>query len=522
MKTKLGIMITTLLLLSWSVSAQEADWQLDLSLFDSSGAPLETAEPPIFSEGFYDDIVAAIPERQNMVYLHPEYFTTANTGINLIHDAQEVKITFLHEGAGYKNSFGYVTYTEGNEPQTVNDLKERGIFVFPNASLSGSGGNLSFGDTVSIGEHPKGTKLLFFIVSDGWMNGSIRDTDWIFTTNQSLNPEPATEKMNNIPIQQHVAMLWHEASKLIVLGFEDIYRTGGDHDFNDVVFTVSSTPSSAIDSSQFVTVPEDVPDANDSYHYYPAMDQTGVLAYEDLWPKKGDFDFNDVVIEYYVIETRNNGLITKIQYDITPLAMGASFSNALRLKLNTPPSNIKSLRKAYDGKIWDLIPVEDGEGSIIEITENVKGIIPPPTGYSMSNTIKNSPAVVGKKITIIMQFNSGIAPESLDDPPYNTYISRSDGLGGLIEIHLPDYPPTGQANLTLFNSGDDDSNFATGRYYKTSENLPWAIHIPNSWKNPLERKSIEKGYPNIIPWATSGGEDDNDWYLVNIQTLHLY
>ncbi len=32
-------------------------------------------------------------------------------------------------------------------------------------------------------------------------------------------------------------------------------------------------------------------------NYYPA-NGPGTLAYEDLWPGKGDYDFNDLVLDY--------------------------------------------------------------------------------------------------------------------------------------------------------------------------------------------------------------------------------
>ncbi|PCI28812.1 MAG: hypothetical protein COB67_05535 [SAR324 cluster bacterium] len=506
-----------------SVSGENhQEWQLNLSNFDGSGKPLNLVTPPVFSSDFYSDLVAALPEMNNMVYLHPEYFTVENTTINLLHNANEVKVTFLHEGAGYRNMLGYVAYQNGNEPQTVADLKANGVFLFPNASLSGSGGSLSFGDTVSLGDFPQNTKLLFFIVSNGWNNGSIQDTDWIFTTDMTVNPEDPTIKMNNIPITQHVAMLWHSDSKLLVMGFEDIFRTGGDHDFNDVMFTVSSTPSDAIQSTNFVVMPEAGESNNQSHHYSPAMDTLGILAYEDLWPQKGDFDFNDVVVNYYIIETREDNKVIKVQYDMIPQAMGASFSNSFRLRWDVPISKIKSVKKTFKSEIWNMTAREDNGGSIIEFIDSVKGAILPPSGYKMSNTIAGSPLVLGEKVTMIIEFTEPISPSTLGDPPYNSYIARGDGLGGLIEVHLPNQAPSSEATLSYFGTGDDDSIPNEGRYYKTSGNLPWAISIPNPWNNPLEKTTIHQGYPLIVPWAASNGVDNDNWYQAGVDNTYLY
>ena len=38
-------------------------------------------------------------------------------------------------------------------------------------------------------------------------------------------------------------------------------------------------------------------DKNKSFNsFFPVQGKTGTLAFEDLWPAKGDYDFNDLVI----------------------------------------------------------------------------------------------------------------------------------------------------------------------------------------------------------------------------------
>lgn len=83
--------------------------------------------------------------------LLPEYgglnpaFISNNTdpNIHLLAEA-DITLTFIDEGAGYKNSFGYFVYDDNQ-----NILYEQTIFA--NASEAGGGGSLLPGDTVSLG-----------------------------------------------------------------------------------------------------------------------------------------------------------------------------------------------------------------------------------------------------------------------------------------------------------------------------------------------------------------------------------
>jgi LruC domain-containing protein len=96
-------------------------------------------------------------------------------------------------------------------------------------------------------------------------------------------------------------------------------------------------------------------------------------------------------------------------------------------------------------------------------------------------------------------------------PPYNPFI-RSNGNCAK-EIHLPDYPPTDFADISYFNTEDDDSDPSTGRYYKTVNNLPWAIRLPQKWKHLKEKKELSWGYLQFPDWAQSGGGINTQWYF---------
>ena len=68
------------------------------------------------------------------------------------------------------------------------------------------------------------------------------------------------------------------------------------------------------------------------------------------------------------------------------------------------------------------------------------------------------------------------------------------------------------AGTSHWGTYDDDSNPATDRYFKTSNNLPWAINIATSWDYPIELCQITHAYLFFAAWAQSGGNSNTTWY----------
>ena len=77
---------------------------------------------------------------------------------------------------------------------------------------------------------------------------------------------------------------------------------------------------------------------------------------------------------------------------------------------------------------------------------------------------------------------------------------------------MADMEPTDLVDASYFGTADDDSNPATGRYYKNSINLPWGIDIIHDFVYPKEKSAINLGYTKFGSWAQSGGQNYNDWY----------
>ncbi len=73
------------------------------------------------------------------------------------------------------------------------------------------------------------------------------------------------------------------------------------------------------------------------------------------------------------------------------------------------------------------------------------------------------------------------------------------------EIHLPDNPPTSGVDNSYFGQSADYSSQASGLYYRSALNLPWAINVTGSYTVPAEKALINKGYLKFVEWENLPG-----------------
>lgn len=210
-----------------------------LGTYNGSGTPdyLEPIDEDVTSD-FVDRISSAVPENMPVPDYHPSYLNNNyNADIRLIEEA-DVYISFVLEGAGYRNVLGFYSYPTGNPPATVSEIDTVTI-IFPNVSRLNSGGELLPGNRVNIGHFDAGTTVAFVVFANGW-NGSVATYGkWQHYSDKHLNPPSDTT------YKQHSIVLYDNITNRHVISFEDITRPGGDRDFNDAVFFGTTNPASA-------------------------------------------------------------------------------------------------------------------------------------------------------------------------------------------------------------------------------------------------------------------------------------
>ena len=74
-----------------------------------------------------------------------------------------------------------------------------------------------------------------------------------------------------------------------------------------------------------------------------SLEYKGIIAFEDNWPRKGDYDLNDVIVKYQSVlnfNDANQALSTEDTYEL--LWSGATFKNGFAYQLNTERSNMST------------------------------------------------------------------------------------------------------------------------------------------------------------------------------------
>ena len=252
---------------------------------------------------------------------------------------------------------------------------------------------------------------------------------------------------------------------------------------------------------------------------------SGTLAYEDLWPGKGDYDFNDLVIDYnFNITKDEEEVVQNIEVTFTVQAYGASLHNGFAFTLpNVEPSIVESVT-GYDVAYTSVFNInskgleEDQSKATIIVFDDVRRIMPQTSGGIGVNTQKQYAYIDPVSIIInIDMVDNAITYNDLDIGNFNpfiivnTAINGNPGIRGL-EVHLPNYEPSDLMDDSYFDTQDDASNPGLGKYFISSNNLPWAINIAESFDWVIEFQDITGAYLNFGEWAESGGINYPDWY----------
>ncbi len=493
-----------------------------LGSYDKNGVPdyLEKKKDKISKE-LLSFINASLPEGYPVPTYHPKYIAESAQSNIVVTEQADIWMTFVHEGAGYRNILGFYTYPTDNPPSSVNDIETIHI-AFPNASFKNSGGGLRSGHKVHLGEFEAGTTIGFVLMANGW-NGSITGGLHQVYSNHEFNPESTPEK------RRHSVLLWDESNELFLVGFEDLNRdTGSDDDFNDAVFYISANPIQAINTSNVnpIDKPEDADgdgvnnvydefpdDARYAYSYkYPGENTYGTFAFEDQWPRVGDYDFNDLVVDYQYNQFANaTNQMVKLQSKYVVKAVGASFSNGFGVQLDLSPSAISSVTgNDVRGNMYTFNSngTEAGQSkAVVIVSDNVhQGF--GPNGFI--NTSTNLDYQTPDTINVDIEFANALSLSGAGSAPFNPFMIINGSRGR--EVHLPGYSPTDLVDATLFGEENDNSDPEQEIYYKSKTGLPWAMNLPTSFAYPIEKIDVRTGYSHFDTWAKSSGFSYMDWY----------
>lgn len=401
----------------------------------------------------------------------------------------EIKVRFIGGTSAAASAFGYYCYKEGDSPEMIKKAKK--YIVFPNTK---TGVGIRGGECVKLHyidengvdqgtKFPNGTKVGWFIRNDAFKEGTIGKGFGMFYSTTSLNSDKRTHTVA------------FRINDFVVLSFED----WTDQDYNDVQFNVWSNPIEAIITPDVPSVKPVEPEDENTVAY--RISYKGILAFEDNWPDKGDYDLNDMIVKYNSVlgfNTKNAVLYTEDTF--TALWAGALYKNGFAYQMNTECSNVEC--EILEGKSsWGKQGI-DQEVSLatIALFNNANEVTAENTQTSVYK-VKNT-------------FKKPVDHNVFGTAPYNPFIFLYQNMDkGRTEVHLVNHAPTEKANMGLFHTGADLSKTENGTYYVSANNYPFAIHLVDAEDfNTEEKLSVDKSYPRFTDWAKSSGTTDKDWY----------
>ncbi len=415
--------------------------------------------------------------------------------LNITEDNTEVLISFIYSGASigsriyyYYYPTGYAENNGGEHPGSrnyfynpdkkygdfeliANRFKNDKFLLFAHEGVDHNGflNNGCNNDFIGISQHlkfygekgtdeegkdfPKGYSIGLFIQStwadrfrplftDTWCN-SYRNNDyeaWVHNNRQAGRFKDS------------------ESGK-IIYGFEDLPLNLNDghlcdKDYNDFLFVIS-TDFSNIEEGNIPELSDDITERHE-----------GTLLYEDLYPSEGDYDMNDVIIEYtWTKHFNSKNELIKIDYEFTPTHNGASLTSDFSLMI--------------DGFV----------NNPIEIFKDHKSVI----GQTFTGSI-----------------TEGVAGKQKDDISWNDFNPFITIEKNGREVHLTKKRASIHANQEGLN--EYQKNYVSFNKNKAGE-YPFAMDIARKGFTPVkESQRIERNYPQYKQWVETEGKECADWY----------
>lgn len=289
-------------------------------------------------------VKTVLPEGYALNRTHPEYLM--DNSVDFL-DNSTLTITFIGEGAGYRNAFGYFIYPTSNPPKSIADIKEC-YFVFPNASASGSGGSLVSGDRIKLpytfnygkkNSHdvivpenyvfPKNHSVGWILYPNAWTGSGVSPYIVPYTSLSALNPESA------LMLKIHTATFLVPHTNKLLLGFEDLRRDSPscDNDFNDLIISIEVDTNAV--SKNYVDLGD-----KDAEKYDPNIPTDYTIGYKKIFAKI-DKDVVECVATLYI--PRGAKLKTKKHHPVRMMTPTA-YVKSIRV---VPPITLKNYSGVY-------------------------------------------------------------------------------------------------------------------------------------------------------------------------------
>ena len=486
-------------------------WNTNLGSFDDRSGVIDYAykgnDPKLtLSKSEMNELRTTVSKVLNTLGSCPEEYRT-QADLYVEEDETAVVLTALRGWTCWNSSLGYYYYRYDQAPASLKDVKVYAVFpntqmTWNNGSLQASPQGIKEGTTVQLKyfddpEYPKGKNfpkgyyIGFILACNAWNTYFTGFNSYTLTEGFYASSTKGFSTKVNSGIDVRTAMFKDKNSN-IAIAFEDFMD---DQNFTDVVFSLKANP-------EITNVPPVDEDLNTT------IEKTGVYAFEDEWPKAGDYDMNDVLVQYTYqkVFNRFNEILSESFTFKTLYNKSTVFTNGLGFILSNE-GNAQSIEYFIRKENEKDFTVASGAD---KFTRESNAII-------LTDNVKTNPNAEYKVTFKYGDKNSNKKQETSID----AFIYRPSKEGNRLEVHCPMKKPTSKVDTSLFGQYEDCSKPNEGIYYVSNqENIyPFAFYLSNANANDIaelknfdknEKKSISEIYPKFIDWAKYG--TNADWY----------
>ena len=378
----------------------------------------------------------------------------------------------------------YMVYPRITNAFTVNNRLVNTPYPMMRARLQFFGKNY---DQAGTDKFPPGYNIGWVFVTDIYpASTNLKDNDNKYDLITAVNdkiiakmPDAKYSNRNaNSDNKPYFISVYDQQYKSLIFAIDNGDTNSANKIFKDALLYVESSDPDAI-------YDPDVPVIDPSAQEKITFTQSGTYAFEDIWPSGGDYDLNDVVVEYNTTVNAADNYVTSIvdKYKVVTRRGAATFHNAFGYVVNDN----------YGGSVsFDVAGfVKEADNQYIV--------------FANANDEIEKSFMVTRNIPV----NKVKASDYHRD--YNPFIvvNYVKGAKNRIEVHLPKYAATSWASS---NNGGENAYYVNkdGKY-------PFAIDLNGvvGFDQVSERATIgnTNEYPLFNKWVEEPTNPEYiDWY----------
>lgn len=253
--------------------------------------------------------------------------------------------------------------------------------------------------------------------------------------------------------------------------------------------------------------------------YFPSQTGWASYAFEDLYPWKGDYDMNDLVLAFRkIIYTNSSNMATRVGFKYSVKASGSNFDISAAFQLDKISStNIQSVIGQDISGISPFSISANGTepGISLAVIPLFNRIIDATdlSDINFLNTIQTLPYQITPEKQITVRISTPVNPSDISMDNFNFFIivNNKGSVYRGKEVHLPGFSYTSKMDESLILG----KQLHPSDKFKFSDGMMWGIMLPVVFEYPFEFKAVNSAYLKFEEWAQSGGINYTDWYIDN-------